>query len=293
MTLNDINPRNPFRPPDWRWRRALHLHDERATPHGRRDDRWTRQAIRLIERLDAGSTPPGRRRTATDVVLDAAHALKFSDDPRGRWEVEARVLAGQEPATIATCLGVSCDAIEAFGRLFFDVGDRLDAVDYLAAFALGHGLYSGIAQDDLGTIVKIIGYNLGPPAVDALVSYWGWPTAARLVPLPATESAAMQRSVDLLVAALSLSADGSDARTFKKINRLAKDLNRSSSTRLIAPISTPAKVMVDPPLIADLTRRDDVSSPPATGSDIFELATQPLSAYFELSTANPPLAAAG
>jgi hypothetical protein len=293
MTSVDINPRNPFRPPDWRWKRALYLFEGQANPHSRCDDRWTRSAIRLIERLDAGGIPPGRRRTVTDGVLDDAHALKFSDDPRCRWEAEARILAGQEPAAIAAGLDVSPDSIEAFEALFFDVGDRLDAVDYLVAFAFGHDLYNGIAQDDFGSIVKVIGYNVGPIAVDALVRRWDWPSASRLAPLPVAELAAMQRSVDLLIAALGLSADGSDARTFKKLNRLAKDLNRSSSARLIAPLSTPAKVTLDPPLIADPTRRDDVSSSLATGSDILELATHRLSDRFEPSTANPPLAAAG
>jgi hypothetical protein len=292
MTLIDINPRNPFRPPDWRWKRALCLFDERMTLHGR-DDHWTRSAIRLVERLDAGSTPPGRRRTATDGVLDDAHALKFSDDPRCRWEAEARILAGQEPAAIAACLGVLQDTIVAFEALFYDIGDRLDAVDHLVAFAFGHDLYNGIAQDDLGSIVKIFGYNAGSAAVDALVRRWDWPSASRLAPLPVAELAAMQRSVDLLVAALGLSADGSDARTFKKLNRLAKDLNRSAAARSIGPVSTPVAVAGEPPLIADPIRRDGVPSLPATGSDILELATHTSPVRFEPSTANPPLAAAG
>jgi hypothetical protein len=227
------------------------------------------------------------------VVLDAAHALKFSDDPRARWEIEARVLAGQEPAAIAAGLDVSPDSIEAFEALFFDVSDRLDAVDYLVAFALNPCLCTGIAQDDFGSIVKVTGYDVGPMAVDALVRRWDWPSASRLVPLSVADSATMQQSVDLLVAALGLTADGSDVQTFKKINRLARDLNRSSSTRLIAPISTPATVAVDPPLIADPARRDDVSSQPATGSDILKLATHRLSDRLEPPTASPPLAAAG
>jgi hypothetical protein len=102
----------------------------------------------------------------------------------------------------------------------------------------------------------------------------------------------MQRSVDILVAALSLSANGSDARVFSKLNRMGKDLNRSSSARLIAPISTPATVAVDPPLIVDLIRRDEVSSSSAPESDNFRLATPWWLARLGLSTATPPLAAA-
>jgi hypothetical protein len=293
MTLIDINPRNPFRPPDWRWRRALCLYEGRANPHSRRVDHWTRSAVRHIARIDAGGIPPGRRQTGTDGVLDDAHALKFSDDPRCRWEVEARVLAGQEPTAIAASLGYSPDSIEAFEALFFNVGDRLDAVDYLVGFALDPRLYTGIAQDDLGAIVKLFGYYAGPQAVDALVRRWGWPTAARLALQPAAESARMRRAIDFLIAALGLPTDGSNARILNRLDRLAKDLSRSSSTRVIAPISTPATIAGNPPLIADLTRRDDVSSQPATVSDILELATHLLSDRLEPSTANPPLAAAG
>jgi hypothetical protein len=293
MTIIDINPRNPFRPPDWRWRRALHLYERRAKPHSRRDDHWTRLALRLIERIDAGGIPRGRRRTGTDVVLDEAHRLKFADDPRGCWEAEARVLAGQEPAAIAACLGISPDAVEAFGALFFDLAGRLEQIDYLAAHVFGPGLYRGIDPDDLGAVVRLVGYNTGPGAVDALVGVWGWPSAARLAPLPAAETMAMRRTVDLLVASLSLRVDGSDALTFKKLNRLAKDIDRASSARSIAPISTPATVAGASPLIADPIDRDDVSSLPSMGSDILEFVMHPLSTCFETSAAELPLAAVG
>jgi hypothetical protein len=225
-------------------------------------------------------------------VLDDAHALKFSDDPRARWEVEARVLAGQEPAAIAASLGLSSDAVEAFTRLFFDVGDRLDAVDYLVGFALGHDLDNGIAQDDFGTIVKVIGYNVGPMAVDSLVSRWGWPTAARLGPQPAAESARMRRAVDFLIAALGLPTDGSNARILNRLNRLVDDLDRTSSARTIGPVATPVLVEGDPPLIADPNPRDEVSFSPAPASDNFRLATPGWFARLGLSTATPHLAAA-
>jgi hypothetical protein len=90
MTPVDINPANPFRAPDWRWRSAVHPHELLAKPH-RRVDRWTRQAIRLRERFEADGTPKGRRRTQTDVVLADAHALRYAVDPGGRWEAEARL----------------------------------------------------------------------------------------------------------------------------------------------------------------------------------------------------------
>jgi hypothetical protein len=186
MTLIDIHRSNPLRPPDCRWRRALHLFDERAEPH-RRDDCWTRQALRLVERVDVGGTPPGRRRTGTDIVLDDAHALRYAADSPGRWEAEARVLAGQEPAAIAAGLGVSPDAVHAFEALFFNVGDRLDRLDFVATFAFGPGVYTSLAPDDFGTIAKLVANNLGPLAVDALVRRWSWPSASRLAGQAAAE----------------------------------------------------------------------------------------------------------
>jgi hypothetical protein len=291
MTIVDISPINPFRPPDWRWKRAIHLHDERAEPH-RRDDRWTRLALRLVERVEAGGTPPGRRRTGTDIVLDDAHALRYAADPRGRWEIEARVLAGQEPAEIAACLGVAIDAVEAYLALFFDIGNRLDRLDYIATFAFGPGVSTGLVPGDQGTIARLVGYNIGPEAVDALVGVWGWPSAALLAPQAAVESSRMRRAVELLVATLSLKIDGADARIFSKLNRLAKDLDRALSARSTAPISTPVTVESAPHLVADPTRRDDVTAPLPTGPDIFELETHRVSTRFERPSMSPTLAIA-
>jgi hypothetical protein len=291
MTVVELSPLNPLRPPDWRWRRAVHLFDERAEPH-RRDDCWTRQALGLVERVDAGGNPPGRRRTGTDIALDDAHALRYAADPRGRWEAEARVLAGQEPAEIAAGLGISSDAVEAYLALFFDIGNRLDRLDYVATFAFGPGVYTGIDPDDQGAVARLLGYNIGPEAVDALVGVWGWPSAARLAPLAAAESARMQRTVELLVATLSLQLDGADTRTFKKLNRLGKELDRALSAHSTAPTSTPIAVEVDTPLVADPSRQDDVSVPLATAPDIFELATHRLSTHSERLITNPALAIA-
>jgi hypothetical protein len=292
MTIVDISESNPFRPPDWRWRRAVYLHGVQAKPHRRRDDRWTGLALRLVERLKAGGTPPGRRRTGRHVVLEQAHALVFADDPRNRWEAEARLLAGQEPAAIAACLGLSPDVIEAYEAIFFNVGDRLDAVDYVAAFALSHGLHSGIAQDDHGAIARLVGYHLGPEAIDALAGRWGWPSAARVAPRTAAESARMRRAVDFLIATLALPADGSDARILARLDKLVEDLGRSSAARTIGSVSTPVTVAGEPPSIADPTRRDEVPFTPAQASDSFSLATPWWFARLGLSTATPPLAAA-
>lgn len=66
----ELHPRNPCRPPDWRWRMATLLREEGLPPRPapRRADPWVRRAMRHMDRLDA---PRPRRRADLVPVQEA------------------------------------------------------------------------------------------------------------------------------------------------------------------------------------------------------------------------------
>ena len=160
----DCSPASPFCPPDWRWRLAAALRSGLLPRRRRlRDPR-----VAAAARLQAGLARPGR---AEDRAVLAASRLRSEGDARRRLELEARVLAGQPAGAIAARLGLPADVVEAFEKLFFDVRDRLDAPDYIAAVAIGPALHRhGLVVDDAGTLLKVIGYGYGPHVLDVLMA---------------------------------------------------------------------------------------------------------------------------
>src|SRR5271166_81703 len=98
-----LSPGSPLRPPDHRWRIAIRLCDGKRTPRNWSDD-WVRRARRFVQCLR--SEKQGRRRR--DRYLDAlqeAHRLYSGTELMKRWEVEARLLAGEPLEQVA----VKCD----------------------------------------------------------------------------------------------------------------------------------------------------------------------------------------
>jgi len=117
----------PFRPPDWRWQRARILVAERRPFLLRRDDLWTGQAMAYVRALArCGAPEPLECPHPKWAALHAAHRLSTEDGPQ-RWEVQARLLAGQADPEIACRCAVPADTVCWFEALFFCVRDRLPA----------------------------------------------------------------------------------------------------------------------------------------------------------------------
>src|SRR5436305_2834151 len=126
---------SPLRPPDWRWNRAGYRHEEGGRSRRGRDDPWVDRAVRFRKALARAGGGLGHPKLArTDAALHGACRLRSADDPRPRWEVEARLLAGQGADGVAARTGVPADAVGAYGAVFYDVGGRLGQSDWVAAF---------------------------------------------------------------------------------------------------------------------------------------------------------------
>src|SRR5262245_45413397 len=105
--FTDYQRNNPSCPPDWRWARACALAVDTACPSRLTDDEPTVRAVSYLRALDSTHCPErlidGLIRTYPD--LHAAHHLR---DHGGdvRWELEARLLAGQAAREVAALTGV-------------------------------------------------------------------------------------------------------------------------------------------------------------------------------------------
>jgi len=121
--------RNALRPPDWRYQRALRLVQEGRHLSPRHYDATTRaiaEQLRARQRKGVSAVVGSQG----DIDLRAAMHIYFSTLPL-RAVIEALVLAGEAPTSIATHVGVSARAIEWYETAFFDVRDRLSAPAFI------------------------------------------------------------------------------------------------------------------------------------------------------------------
>jgi hypothetical protein len=229
-------PTSPFRALDWRWRLAGLIRDGHPGPRRSGDDPWLRAALRLGARVEPRAGDPRRRRTRQDGFLDVAYRLRIGDDRR-RWEVEARLLAGQDDPAIADRAGVPSDVVAAYASLFFDVRGRLGSTDWVAATVFGRRLYEGPVADDVELVWKVFAYRLGPLALDALV---GRPLDAPEAPSAGDRAgASMADRLAMAVAAMTLRVDEESAPKLIRLAARVREVEREAASRAAGPAFGP------------------------------------------------------
>jgi hypothetical protein len=224
-------PANPFRPPDWRWRGASQPPMKRSR-RGCRDDDWVVRCRRFQAKLEkaGGDVHQARLARAHKDVL-AAYLLR-QGEPRRRWEVEARVLAGQTDEEIGDRVGVDGTVIQAYEAMFFAVRTRLRCCDWVMACVIGPKLWEGFDVGDVETVWKVVAYQCGPVVFDSLIENVredGRP--------PADPELAEQ--LEILVAVTAMPAIPKNAAAILRLDALVREIDRADCARVVAPLTRP------------------------------------------------------
>jgi hypothetical protein len=86
-----------------------------------------------------------------------------------RSEVEARLLADDNPVNIARRVATEVEVIEAYERLFFNVNERLVNRGYLMHCVLGPSIHLGFQASEYDLVWKLFALLGGPLAVDLMI----------------------------------------------------------------------------------------------------------------------------
>jgi hypothetical protein len=158
---------DPFKDPCWRWQRAGYLLDHGRQPL-RQDDDDTRHTWLFRKALTCCRTDADREQLARDYpALTEAYAV-FTGE---RWEMEARLLGGDPDVTVAARCGLSVQGVEAYHATFYEVRPHLQADFYVFSVLIGPQVYNGLTPADHEQLLKLFGYGLGGPGVDAYLDY--------------------------------------------------------------------------------------------------------------------------
>jgi hypothetical protein len=176
---------------DWRWARACRVVESGRRFGPRSDDAPTRLAVRhLTWRADGSPQGGGRAKRFADIA--AAHEI-YEKAGEMRLAIEARLLARQSFDEIAALTGVPTSVVVLFESLFFNVLDRLDAIDWIACVAIGRGRGVGCVPEPYA-VLKSYAYCGGPLILDSV-----WPYLVGETSLAVSDGPPPQSLTDLLI----------------------------------------------------------------------------------------------
>ena len=170
-------PGNTAPPVDRRWQIATRTLEDAGCARVLPRDAWTERARDYLSALHACHTDAERDALAATMPdLDAAYRL-HAGDKLTRATVEGLLLARQSVDQVAAECGLTLAAVTADAALFFDVLDKLDAVEYILLNALGGNIWDGsLTEADGDVFVRLLGYQGGPILLRWAVAYFrgGW-----------------------------------------------------------------------------------------------------------------------
>jgi hypothetical protein len=125
----DYEKYNPFREPDWRFRRVHELVAAGQRPL-RGDDSWTRRFCKFYRQVVTRAA----LNVAPTAIADPSgfdEALRISLTLDLRAELSAWILTGETDEEIAARLAIAPQSVECFEQIFFNVRDRLEGAMWI------------------------------------------------------------------------------------------------------------------------------------------------------------------
>jgi len=158
-----------FTRPYWRWRWAMRICRGKEPHHDLIDgevDRILPLVWAIRHGLDADV--PSEDWPEYQALLDARAIWRAGGPPR--WELEARLLAGQSDEEIASRFGIEPGTVGKYERLFFEVRQRLTAPGWIIHEAIGPIERRRRPPFNLGAVWKLAAYAGGPIALEAILA---------------------------------------------------------------------------------------------------------------------------
>jgi len=128
-----------------------------------------------------------------------------------RWEVEARLLAGEVSRDIAQKCNLPEAVVDAYHDVYYCVRNRLHARDWVMNMAVGRRARQGLSEDDHDLLLKLYALRGGPVVLDSLVHYFRHPVTIPAghdgIDADAQNDLQLYRSIRRSIQLLTLPAD--------------------------------------------------------------------------------------
>jgi hypothetical protein len=247
------NRHDPFKDPARRWRRCEYLIAHGRRPFSGRDDPATWAAWRFRWVLGRHGAEAGRERLSRWFPeLHEAYRFFTEVEPLKRWELEARLLAGEADDVIAGKCGMTSAGVQAYHDTFYAVRPYLHASAYIASVVLAGKACMSVPPDDHETLLKSLGYKLGGQMVDRVLDCLRDPPHI-LISLEGSDLSALEKlrvrlRTKILMLLETTPASAAPLATWLRIEQRFVDATRVAQGDLLAPI----RAMLD--VVACLSR---------------------------------------
>jgi hypothetical protein len=221
------NSHDPFRPPDRRSLRCRYLLEHGRRPSATEDDDATKDAWPYFRALGLCRDDADRERLA-QCYPEVAEAHRFATTAEllRRAELEARLLGGEADDAIARKMALSPGGVAGYHDLYYSVRPFLNADIYITNVVLGPKIHYGLKSEDHELLLKMFGYGLAGPGVDAYLDYLRdppvVPASLDRLDLPALQTLGDRLCIRVLVLTLTTpAADASPATWLRLWNQFA------------------------------------------------------------------------
>jgi hypothetical protein len=236
VSMIELSPQCPFRPPHWRWTYGRYRVERGMGVPPPSEGAWVRLAYYMNEvLLKLRSTEPPLQLTDWRADVVYAYQLWKNTHSLSRDAVEAFILARESSLGIARRFCIQVAAVEAYEALFFDVRDRLRHRAYVTGMLLGPELNGPLSETRFPAVLKAFGYNRGPLMVDALLGIY----RSQIEPLepvqlgtflPASELIGLELRAKAAVAAMMLPINDKTAPILLKLSARILEMERRSGS---------------------------------------------------------------
>lgn len=181
MTHPNIYDADPFRPLNWREERVIELVEAPGGPKRASrtfDDEYVRRYRAFLIRWRGYRNSEERRRLFPNYPA-LYHTQRFHERFSGEEQavLEARLLSGASNADIAYECATSPDVVRWYEKLFYNVRDRLDRLDYIRNIVIIPMLRRAASYDDREiltddkrqAIYRMMAYVGGPKVLDFIL----------------------------------------------------------------------------------------------------------------------------
>ena len=160
VSMDDSRLPDPSRPPCWRWLLAGEILEGL---HADMDD-----SDGDLQALVAFRAAMAAGQENDNQALDAAYKV-FTEDGPQRWELEARLLAGQTDAMIAERCGLTEESVTWYESIYFSIRGSLGAWGYIRQHVIGAGIDCGFRNDELRAFWAWLTFSGQPLAIELLI----------------------------------------------------------------------------------------------------------------------------
>ncbi len=208
-------PDSPYRVPEWRWLRAMHLNETGRRIDRRVDDAWVKHARDALR---------GRGRAGTLAATVRAAREMWNGDPDRRGEVEARLLAGDGDAAVAARTALPEEVIAAYAEVFFCVRPTLKATDWVLSEAVGYSPFIGFFAPLPWASWRLAAVAGGPLFADVVIAtFTGRPLPPEFTEFGGADEVRVREFARLWVASMAAVTPAAFAVVLREYRRLRQD----------------------------------------------------------------------